>query len=69
MEKEIIEHLEEVFPAKWFPNPLRGRKQVGWFLLEINPLPPLSDLESVVSDIIKDNIVDVVWGKFCIPRM
>lgn len=63
MKREIIEQLEEVFPAQWFPNPIKGHRDLGWFLLEINPLPPLDELELVVSDIIRDNIVDVSWGQ------
>lgn len=63
MEQRVIDRLEEVFPAKWFQNPLRGRKHVGWFLLEISPLPPLDELELVVADIIKDNVIDVSWGQ------
>ncbi|WP_442600455.1 hypothetical protein [Neobacillus sp. D3-1R] len=63
MKREIIEQLQEVFPAQWFPNPIKGHKELGWFLLEINPLPPLDELELVVADIIKDITVDVSWGK------
>jgi hypothetical protein len=63
MNQEVIEQLQEVFPAQWFPNPIKGHNGLGWFLLEINPLPPLAELELVVSDIIRNNTVDVSWGQ------
>ncbi|PLR82554.1 hypothetical protein [Bacillus sp. V33-4] len=63
MKKEIIEQLQEVFPVQWFPNPLHDHKGMGWFLLEINPLPPSDELKMVVSDIIRDKLVDVSWGQ------
>ncbi|MEC1718410.1 hypothetical protein [Schinkia azotoformans] len=44
-----IQQLTEVFhPAKWVQGKNSGE---GWFLLEINPLPPEDQIELVVSDI------------------
>jgi hypothetical protein len=63
MDREIIEQLQNYFQVQWFPSPLESYPGMGWFLLEISPLPPLDEFELIVSDIIRDNIVDVSLGK------
>ena len=53
MNQEIVSQLQEVYgPIKWFPDFLKGIPVKGWFLLTINPLPPLGEREMVTSDII-----------------
>ncbi|GBF12646.1 hypothetical protein [Tepidibacillus sp. HK-1] len=59
MDKVIIEQLQNYFPIKWF----KSYSGSGWFLLEITPYPPIEELESIISDIINDKIIDVLYGQ------
>lgn len=55
-----LQKLTEVFrPAKWIEGPFQGIPGKGWFLLEINPVPPRDEIAKVVSDIDNDKPVRV----------
>lgn len=65
MEEKVIDKLTKVFgPVKWFDQKIfEGIRNEGWFLLEITPLPPQSELKQVISDIMKGCPVDFANGK------
>lgn len=64
MEREVTEHLAEVFgPVKWFKKSIFGMRKEGWFVLETIPLPPKEELPHVISDIINGYPVDFANGQ------
>lgn len=64
MEQQVIQQLTQDYgPAKWISKSIFGFKQEGWFLLETTPLPPLDEIEQVVSDIIFEQEIDYYKGQ------
>jgi len=47
----IKELTKEFLPSKWRKNSFSDIPGEGWFLLEINPLPPEDEIEKVIFDI------------------
>jgi hypothetical protein len=56
---EIQKLTEDFGPSKWIKGPFSNIPGDGWFLLEINPLPPEDEIEKVVSDIVNNKPVRV----------
>lgn len=64
MDTQVIQQLTKDYgPAKWIQKSIFGFKQEGWFLLETTPLPPLDEIEQVVSDIILEHEIDFYQGQ------
>lgn len=56
---EIQQLTTEFLPSRWIKGPFSEIPGEGWFLLEINPLPPEDEIEKVVTDIENDKPVRV----------
>ena len=65
MEQSVVEELQNTYgPVKWLPGQVAGYPGEGWFLLEINPLPPSREEALLVAaDIIEDRYGMVLNGK------
>lgn len=48
---------------RWIPGPIKGISTKGWFLAEINPLPPVGEREAIVSDIISGRMFSTCNGQ------
>jgi hypothetical protein len=56
---ELQKLTEEFRPARWIEGPFKDIPGDGWFLLEINPVPPRDEIAKVVSDIDNNKLVRV----------
>ncbi|WP_134704936.1 hypothetical protein [Ammoniphilus sp. YIM 78166] len=62
-QQDIDEIITRFGPAKWIEGNMGNIPSEGWFLLEINPLPPKEELPLVVSDIEQDRELEVIQGQ------
>jgi hypothetical protein len=51
---EIATAVSGILPVTWVNGSLPGTPGEGWFLINVNPLPPSGEVEQVVSDICED---------------